>query len=81
MPIVWFVVIGCVVGVLAKLVVPGRGAGFFVTVFVAIAGALITTYIGDAIGFFGDPTSTYVGAAVGAIALVVLHRVLVRNDE
>jgi uncharacterized membrane protein YeaQ/YmgE (transglycosylase-associated protein family) len=82
MDIVWTIVIGFVVGLLAKFVMPGRDpAGFFVTAAIGIAGSLIATYGGRAIGIYhGDQTAGFIGAFIGAIILLILYRMFVRKD-
>jgi uncharacterized membrane protein YeaQ/YmgE (transglycosylase-associated protein family) len=82
MDIVWTIVIGFVVGLLAKFVMPGRDpAGFFVTAAIGIAGSLIATYGGRAIGIYhGDQTAGFFGAFIGAIILLILYRMFVRKD-
>ncbi|HXT02956.1 MAG TPA: GlsB/YeaQ/YmgE family stress response membrane protein [Casimicrobiaceae bacterium] len=82
MDIVWTIVIGFVVGLLAKFVMPGRDpAGFFVTAAIGIAGSLIATFGGRAIGIYhGGQTSGFFGAFIGAIILLILYRMFVRKD-
>jgi len=82
MDIVWTIVIGFVVGLLAKFVMPGRDpAGFFVTAAIGIAGSLIATYGGRAIGIYhGDQTAGFIGAFIGAVILLILYRMFVRKD-
>ena len=82
MDIVWTIVIGFVVGLLAKFVMPGRDpAGFFVTAAIGIAGSLIATFGGRAIGIYhGDQTAGFFGAFIGAIILLILYRMFVRKD-
>lgn len=82
MDIVWTIVIGFVVGLLAKFVMPGRDpAGFFITAAIGIIGSLIATYGGRAIGIYhGDQTAGFFGAFIGAIVLLILYRMFVRKD-
>jgi len=82
MDIVSTIVIGFVVGLLAKFVMPGRdSAGFFVTAAIGIAGSLIATFGGRAIDIYhGDQTAGFIGAFIGAIILLVLFRMFVRKD-
>jgi uncharacterized membrane protein YeaQ/YmgE (transglycosylase-associated protein family) len=82
MEIVWTIVIGFVVGLLAKFVMPGRdSAGFFITAAIGIIGSLIASYGGRAIGLYhGDQTAGFFGAFIGAIILLVLYRMFVRKD-
>jgi len=82
MHIVWIIVIGFVVGLLAKFVMPGRNpGGFFITAAIGIAGSLIATYGGQAIGIYdANETAGFLGAFVGAIILLILYRLFVRKD-
>jgi len=82
MHVVWIIVIGFVVGLLAKFVMPGRDpGGLFITAAIGIAGSLIATYGGQAIGIYdANETAGFLGAFVGAIILLILYRLFVRND-
>ena len=82
MDIVWTIVIGFIVGLLAKFVMPGRDpAGFFITAAIGIIGSLIATYGGRAIGIYhGDQAAGFFGAFIGAIILLILYRMFVRKD-
>jgi uncharacterized membrane protein YeaQ/YmgE (transglycosylase-associated protein family) len=69
-----------VVGIVAKLVTPGRDlGGFIVTVLPGIAGALLGGFLGRAAGWYheGDPVG-FVVAVVGSIVLLVLYRLVAR---
>jgi uncharacterized membrane protein YeaQ/YmgE (transglycosylase-associated protein family) len=75
MGILWTIIIGFVVGVVAKLVHPGReGMGFIMTTVLGIAGSLLATYGGKALGLY-EPgqTAGFIGALVGAIILLVIY--------
>ena len=78
MGIIWTIVIGFVVGLLAKMLMPGRDpGGFIVTVLLGIAGALLATYGGQALRLYnaGEPAG-FIGSLVGAIILLVLYRLI-----
>jgi uncharacterized membrane protein YeaQ/YmgE (transglycosylase-associated protein family) len=79
--IISWIVFGLVVGVLAKLVMPGDDpGGFIVTVLLGIAGAMVGGLIGRAMGFYGpDQAAGYLMSIVGAIVLLALYRMLVRR--
>ncbi len=73
--------IGCVVGLLARMTTPGYNpAGFFGTAVIGIAGALLGTFNGHALGLYraGD-TAGLVGALIGAILVVWSFYVIRRN--
>ena len=78
MGIVWTIVIGFVVGLLAKMLMPGRDpGGFIVTVLIGIVGSLIATYGGQALGLYnaGEPAG-FIGSLVGAIILLIAYRAI-----
>ena len=77
-----WIVFGLVVGILAKLLMPGHDpGGFIVTVLLGIAGALVGGFIGRAMGFYGPSESAgYLMSIVGAIILLALYRMLARRS-
>jgi Predicted membrane protein len=82
MHIVWTILIGFVVGLVAKLVTPGRDpSGFFITAAIGIAGSLLATYGGQAMGLYsaGEPAGFF-GSLVGAIILLVIYHLFTRKS-
>ena len=81
MSIIGTILIGFIVGLLAKFVMPGKDpGGFFVTAAIGIVGSLIATYGGKALGIYGgEETAGFIGAFVGAIVLLIVYRLIVRN--
>jgi uncharacterized membrane protein YeaQ/YmgE (transglycosylase-associated protein family) len=81
MHILWIIFIGFVVGLVAKLLTPGRDpSGFFVTAIIGIAGAFLATYGGHALGIYraGEPAG-FIGAVVGAIIVLLIYHRIARN--
>jgi uncharacterized membrane protein YeaQ/YmgE (transglycosylase-associated protein family) len=81
MSIIWTILIGFVVGLLAKMLTPGRDpAGFFITAAIGIAGSLLATFGGQALGLYqaGEPAG-FIGSLIGAIVLLVLYHVVRRK--
>ncbi len=73
-------VIGLVIGLLARLVTPGPNPrGIIVTIVIGIVGAVIATYGGQALGLYapGEPAGFF-GAVLGAVVLLVLVRLFGR---
>lgn len=69
---------GLIVGVIAKLLMPGRDpGGFIVTMLIGIAGSLTAGFIGRALGWYGpnDGAGFFV-SVLGAILLLWLYRVI-----
>jgi uncharacterized membrane protein YeaQ/YmgE (transglycosylase-associated protein family) len=77
-----WIVFGLVVGILAKLLMPGNDpGGFIVTVLLGIAGALVGGFVGRALGFYGpNEAAGYLMSIVGAIILLALYRMLARRS-
>ena len=81
MSILIWIVFGLVVGVIAKLLMPGKDpGGFIVTTLLGIAGALLGGFIGRAMGFYAENQSAgWLMSIAGAIVLLAIYRVLVRR--
>ena len=74
--ILGWIVFGLVVGVLAKLLMPGRDpGGMVVTIVLGIAGALVGGFLGRALGWYlpGEPAG-FVMATLGAVLLLFIYR-------
>ena len=79
MHIIWTIIIGFVAGIIAKFLHPGRNepSGFILTTILGIVGALIATYLGQAIGWYGpDESAGLIGAVVGAVVVLVIWGIL-----
>ena len=81
MEILSWILFGLVVGVIAKLLMPGRDpGGFIVTILLGIAGALIGGFIGRATGFYAaNEGAGWLMSIFGAIVLLALYRMMVRR--
>ncbi|WP_136807150.1 GlsB/YeaQ/YmgE family stress response membrane protein [Desulfosediminicola flagellatus] len=82
MGILSWIVMGLIVGVLAKFIMPGKDpGGFIVTTLIGIAGAFVGGYIGSFLGL-GAVTGLNLGSLLlaigGAIILLILYRVIKR---
>ena len=76
MSIIWTIIIGFIAGILAKFLHPGSSnepSGFILTVALGIAGSLVATYLGQALGWYrAGEGAGFIGAVVGAIILLVV---------
>ena len=81
MDLIWTLVIGFVVGVIAKFVTHGPGPqGFFLTAALGIAGSIVATYLGRALGWYAAGQSAgFIGALVGAMIVLLIYHLLIRN--
>jgi uncharacterized membrane protein YeaQ/YmgE (transglycosylase-associated protein family) len=81
--LIWIVIIGAVVGALAKLIMPGRDpGGFFITALLGMAGALVATFLGRIIGLYGpNQGAGFIASIVGAlVVLFVYHSIMKRRQ-
>ena len=76
MHIIWTIIIGFVAGVIARFFHPGNKyepKGFILTTVLGIVGAVVATYLGQAVGWYqADENAGFIGAIVGAIILLVV---------
>jgi uncharacterized membrane protein YeaQ/YmgE (transglycosylase-associated protein family) len=74
MSIIWTILIGFVVGLIARAIKPGNdSAGFIVTTVIGIVGSLIATYLGQAMGWYtAGQAAGFIASVLGAIVLLVV---------
>jgi uncharacterized membrane protein YeaQ/YmgE (transglycosylase-associated protein family) len=81
MSILWTIIIGFVVGVIAKCIMPGdktEPKGFILTTILGIVGAFVATYLGQSVGWYRPGESAgFIGAVVGAVILLFLYGLIV----
>ena len=79
MHFLWMLVIGLIVGALAKLVMPGRDpGGIIVTMLLGLAGSVVAGVLGRAVGWYreGQPAS-FIASIIGAVILLAIYRAVV----
>ena len=78
MEILWTLIIGLVVGALAKLIMPGRDpGGILITMLIGIAGAFVGTWVGRALGLYVEGEGAgFLMSLLGAILLLVIYRMV-----
>lgn len=78
MSIVWTILIGFIAGLVARAIKPGNdSAGFIVTTLIGIAGSLIATYLGQAMGWYtAGQGAGFIASVVGAIVLLFIWGML-----
>jgi uncharacterized membrane protein YeaQ/YmgE (transglycosylase-associated protein family) len=69
------IIIGFIVGVIAKLIMPGKeNLGFILTTVLGIAGSLVATYAGHVIGWYqAGEGAGWIGSIVGAFLLLWIY--------
>ena len=74
-----WIIFGLIVGIIAKLLMPGRDpGGIIVTMLLGVAGAVVGGFAGQAMGLYrqGEPAG-YIMSIVGAIVLLLVYRMAV----
>jgi uncharacterized membrane protein YeaQ/YmgE (transglycosylase-associated protein family) len=76
--LLWEMIIGLVVGVVAKFLMPGKDpGGIWITVIIGIAGSILATYLGQAIGWYqAGQGAGFIMSVAGAILLLLIYRVI-----
>lgn len=78
MHIIWTIILGFIIGLVARFLRPGRDpAGFIVTTLLGIAGAFLGAFLGRTLGFYteGEPAG-FVMSVIGAIILLFVYHMV-----
>lgn len=83
MHILWMLIIGLVVGALAKLVMPGRDpGGIFITMLIGVAGALLAGFLGRSLGWYHENEGAgFIASIIGSVLLLGIYRVVVGRRQ
>ena len=79
--IIWILLIGLIIGAVAKLLTPGRDpGGCIITMLIGIAGSFVASYLGQKLGWYepGQPAG-FIASVVGAMLLLLLYRLIARR--
>ncbi len=81
MTILWTLLIGFFIGLVARMLKPGRDvSGFVLTTVLGIAGAFVGTYIGQTLGLYqSGEAAGFIMSVVGAIILLVIWGAVTRK--
>jgi len=82
MHLLWSLIVGLVVGAIAKMIHPGRDpGGIIVTMLLGITGSLVADFLGRALGVYhaGDAGPGLIASVIGAVVLLVIYRALFRR--
>jgi uncharacterized membrane protein YeaQ/YmgE (transglycosylase-associated protein family) len=82
MAILSWILFGLVVGVIGKLLMPGRDpGGFIITILLGIAGAVLGGFLGRAMGFYdANQGAGWLMSILGAVILLALYRMMVKKS-
>lgn len=81
MGLIGTIVIGFLAGLIARFLHPGRDpGGFIITTLLGIVGAVVATYLGQAIGWYSAGEGAgFIGAVAGAFIVLVIYDVATRK--
>ncbi len=79
MQILWMLIIGLVIGAIAKFMMPGKDpGGIVITMLLGVAGSLIAGFLGRSLGWYGTNESAgFIASIIGAIILLAGYRMVV----
>ena len=74
----WMIFVGLLVGVVAKILMPGSDpGGLIITILIGIAGSIIAGFLGRSVGWYGDGEPVgFIASILGAILLLFVYRAL-----
>ena len=75
-------IIGLVVGIIAKFLMPGKDpGGFIITAILGIVGSFIATWLGRALGWYQEgATAGWIASIIGAIILLIIYRMFSKKS-
>ena len=81
MGLLYTLLIGLVIGAVAKFLMPGRDpGGCIITILLGIAGSFVASFLGQAMGWYapGEPAG-FIFSVIGAMILLLIYRMLFRR--
>lgn len=81
MGIIWTLIIGLVVGAVAKFIMPGtQGGGIIVTIILGIVGSFVATFIGQALGWYPPGAGAgFIASVIGAIIVLWIYGLVMKK--
>ncbi len=77
----WTLIIGLIVGAVAKFVMPGRqGGGIIITIILGIVGAFVATWIGQAVGWYRPGENAgFIMSVIGALVVLWIYGLVTKR--
>ena len=81
MHIIWTLIIGLIVGAVAKLLMPGRDpGGWVITLVLGLVGSFVGTFLGQAVGWYREGQGAgFIASVFGAMIVLALYNWAVRH--
>ncbi len=82
MGIIGMIVVGFIVGLIARAIMPGEQKfGFILTVILGIVGSVVAGYLGGAMGFYQPGEGAgWIGSIIGAIIVLFIYGLIVKKS-
>jgi uncharacterized membrane protein YeaQ/YmgE (transglycosylase-associated protein family) len=83
MNLLWVIIIGLVAGLIARAIspAPNNPTGFIMTAILGVVGAVVATYLGQAIGWYrADESAGLLGAIVGSVIVLFIWHLASRRS-
>ena len=81
MGIITMIVVGFIVGLIARAIMPGdQKLGIVMTIILGIAGSIVAGYLGAAIGFYtAGQGAGWIGSIIGAIIVLFIYGMVTKK--
>lgn len=82
MGIIAAIVIGLIVGAIAKFLMPGKDpGGWIITILLGIAGSFVAHFLGRGLGWYADgEPAGFIASVIGAVILLGLYRLIAKKS-
>ena len=79
---IWTLIVGLVVGAIAKMLMPGKDpGGFIITMILGIVGAMLAHFVGQGLGWYGEnEPAGFIASIIGAVAILAIYRAVVSRN-
>ncbi len=83
MGIIWTLLIGLIVGLIARAVMPGEQKfGWVMTAVLGVAGSFLASFIGKALGMYGDGSPAgWIASVIGAVVLLIIYGMVQKKSS
>lgn len=82
MHFIWSILIGFIVGLVARALMPGPNPmGFILTTILGVVGALVANFVGQGLGWYAEGSGAgFIASVVGAIVLLFIYGLVSRRN-
>lgn len=80
---IWTLIVGLVIGAIAKMLMPGKDpGGFVVTMLLGVAGSMVAHFIGTQLGWYHEGEAAgIISSVIGAIVLLSIYRAFTNRNH